>query len=250
MARSGAPWYLLLLLVLALPRPAGAQAVSEGGAAPPRRIEADLQLERRLLSLDLAGYGESRAREEAARTRLGEVLKRLDQALAGEALTLGALEALDDQARAARLAAQSAAERVDRQVERVEERMRRIAFLSGEGRTRTAQQNPLTGRWRVSVDPGGRAGTFELRQSGTVVTGRYRMEGGGEGSLHGTYAQGVLKIDRIDARGGRDITFLGNVDEAAGQITGVWQGRELARGEPAYGGWSAVRVAAAGGAPP
>src|SRR5580693_687047 len=227
MARSGAPWSLLLLLALSLPPPAGAQEAS--GAAPPRRIEADLQLERRLLSLDLAGYGESRAREEAARTRLGEVLKRLDQALAGDALSLGALEALYDQATAARQAAQTAAERVDRQVERVEERMRRIAFLSGEGRTRAAK-NPLTGRWQVSVDPGGRAGTFELRQSGTVVTGRYRMDGGGEGSLRGTYTQGVLKVDRIDAQGGRDVTFLGNVDEAAGQITGVWQGRELARG--------------------
>src|SRR5262249_8770101 len=147
--------------------PAGAQE-----APPARRGEADLQLERRLLSLDLAGYGESRAREEAAPTRLADVLQRLGQAPARGGLELGALEGLDDQATAARQAAESAAERVDRQVERVEERMRRIAFLSGETRPR-ATRGALSGQWRVSIDPGGRGGTFDLRQAGTVVSGRY-----------------------------------------------------------------------------
>jgi hypothetical protein len=231
---------LSVLAALPLARPAGAQ-----DQPAPRRVEADIQLERRLLSLDLAGYGETRAREEAARARLAEVLKRLDQALGGDALSLGTLETLYDQASVARQALQVAAERVNRQVERVEERMRRIAFLSGEGKTRTAR-NSLSGRWRVSVDPGGRGGTFDLRLNGTVVSGTYRMEGGGEGSLRGTYTQGVLKMDRIDAQGGIDTTFLGNVDEAAGQITGVWHGRELARGEPVYAGWSAVRISTGG----
>jgi hypothetical protein len=243
MRHAAALFSLSLLLVLPMPRPLGAQE-----PAAPRRVEADLQLERRLLSLDLTGYGESRAREESARVRLNEVMKRLDQALAGDALSLGALESLYDQATAARAAAQTAADRVNRQVERVEERMRRIAFLSGEGKSRSAR-NPITGRWRVSVDPGGRGGTFDLRLSGTVVTGRYGMDGGGEGSLRGTYTQGILKVDRIDARGGFDTSYLGTVDEAAGQVTGLWQGRELAAGEPAHGGWSAVRVNTGGGTP-
>src|SRR5260370_1456694 len=100
MRPSGRWLPLALLAVLPAPHPAGAQE-----APTPRRVEADLQLERRLLSLDLTGYSESRAREEAARARLAEVLKRLDQALAGEALSLGALEGLYDQATAARQAA-------------------------------------------------------------------------------------------------------------------------------------------------
>ena len=99
----------VLVFLLPLVRPLAAQE-----AAPSRRAEADLQLERRLLSLDLTGYGESRAREEAARARLTEALKRLDQALAGDALSLGALESLYDQAAAARAAAQTAADRVNR----------------------------------------------------------------------------------------------------------------------------------------
>jgi hypothetical protein len=228
----------LLALAAATPR-AGAQPAAAAGAG----AADDLRLERRLLALDLVAFTQARAREQQSRQRLDEVLARLDQALAASTATLGALEGLEDELAATREAAHTAADRVDARMRTVEERLRRIGFLEGELNPAAARPDPISGRWRVRVMPQDRAGTFELHLHGTVVSGNYQMDGGASGSLRGTYVNNALRLERIDAHGGFDSTFLGTVDAAIGQISGSWTANELAAGQPARGGWSAVRSA-------
>ena len=98
---------IALSLFLLLPLAAGAQA-PVAGAAAPSASSAELRLEQRLLSLDLVAYKETRQREGLARQRVTDVLSRLDQALAADAVSLGTLEALQAELEIARGAAHAA----------------------------------------------------------------------------------------------------------------------------------------------
>lgn len=215
-------------------------------AASASQVQTELQLERKLLALDLVGYRETRTREQAARTRLDEATQHLDEALAGASLALGTLETLFDDVSTARANAQIAAQRVDGQVQRLQERMRRISFLEGEvgGAGRPLRNDTVAGRWRVQILPQNVAGTFDLRLDGTVVSGTYEI-GPSKGSLRGTLVDRNLRLERIDARGGFDSVFLGTFDPVTQTITGSWTANELASGQPTRGDWNAARAGAA-----
>ena len=232
---------LTLLFAVALAGPALAQT------APPvsrPEIETDLQLERKLLALDLVGYREARDREQRARASVSEAMQRLDQALSGTSLALGTLETLFDDLSAARAATQIAAERLDWQIQSLHDRMRRISFLEGELGGRGVRNESIAGRWQVQVQPGGNTGILDIRVDGTVISGTYTMTGGAQGSLRGTFVENRLRLDRIDAKGGYDSVFLGTFDPVAQRITGSWTATELATGQPNRGEWTAVRAGA------
>jgi hypothetical protein len=237
-----------LLFALLLASTALAGSAQETTSNP---MENELRLERKLLSLDLTSYEEARRREQETSERVAEVAARLDEALAGETLSLGSLEVLREELDAAREAARTATTRVDSQIQKLEERLQRIGFLEGEavGERRTVRQrDALTGRWRVRIQPQDQTGTFDLRLAGSVVTGTYQMEGGGassSGSLRGTLTGNVLRLERIDAQRGFDATFDGRIGASGEFITGSWTANELAAGEAARGGWSAVRTSVA-----
>ena len=230
---------LTLLLAVALAGPVAAQTAQPTNRA---QIENDLQLERKLLALDLVGYREARDREQRARASVADAMQRLDQALSGASLALGTLEELFDNLSAARAATQIASERLDWQIQSLHDRMRRISFLEGELGGRGVRNEPLAGRWQVQVQPGNQAGVFDIRVDGTVVSGTYEMTGGAQGSLRGTFVDNRLRLDRIDAQGGFDSVFLGTFDPAAQRITGSWTANELASGQPNRGEWTAVRA--------
>jgi hypothetical protein len=242
MIRTIAGWTLLFLLLL--PLAAGAQATAAptaqgaGAAAAPSSTPAELRLEQRMLSLDLVAYKETRQREGLARQRVTEVLGRLDQALAADAVSLGAIESLQDELATARAAAHAAEDKLNGQLERLGERLRRIALMSsGDGTP--ARADALTGRWRVTILPQNLTATFDLRLDGTLVTGSYQVNGSTAGSFRGNLASGNLRMQRLDARGGFDSTWEGVV--ANGTITGIWTGNELVTGQPNRGQWTAVR---------
>jgi hypothetical protein len=236
---------LVLLIVVAALGLAVAQQTTPPAPVPaesPARtqIETDLRLERRLLLLDLAAYREARDRERRARDVVNGVAGRLDQALAGDAVALGTLEGLHDELSTTRAAADTAAERVDYQLLRLQDRLRQIGFLESElGGRPAVRADPVTGRWRVRVAPQDRAGVFSLRLEGAVVTGTYQMDGGASGSFRGTFNANVLRLERIDATRGFDATFTGTVRD--GRVSGIWTANELASGEPAQGAWTAIR---------
>lgn len=209
-------------------------------AAYRAQVQTQLRLESSLLALDLASYREARDREVGARARVTEVAGRMDQALAGDTVALGNIEALHDELSAAREAASTAAQRVEERLVRLEERLRRIGFLEGEVGARVpARPDPVSGRWRVRILPQNAAGTFNLRLSGAVVTGTYTLDGISSGSFRGTYTGNTLRLERIDERRGFDSTFVGTV--GAGQIQGIWLLNELATGGPSRGDWTATR---------
>src|SRR6476661_7294059 len=107
---------IALCAVLSLLLPFGARgqdpAPPDGGTVPPATQTA-LRVERQLLALDLVSYREAREREQRARQRMSDVLGRLDQALASDAVSLGSLESLQDEMAAAREAAHTAEDRLN-----------------------------------------------------------------------------------------------------------------------------------------
>jgi hypothetical protein len=203
------------------------------------QVETELKLERKLLALDLVAYKESRAREQRARDQLAAVVTRLDQALAGDSLALGVLESLRDELAATREGVRIAGERVDEEVRRLQDRLRRIGFLEAELGARGAARDLLSGRWRVRIEPPGTDGTFELRLAGTVVTGTYQLSDGASGSLTGSLVNGKLRLERVDSQHGFDSVFEGSL--AGNALSGTWTATELAAGEATRGQWTATR---------
>ncbi|MFL6262826.1 MAG: hypothetical protein ACJ76Y_24270 [Thermoanaerobaculia bacterium] len=234
MNRATAGWALFLLLLL----PSLAWAQDEP-AAPPAANQVELRLEQRLLSLDLLAYNQTRDRERAASQRVTDVLGRLDQALASDSVSLGALESLQDELAAARGTAHAAEDKLNAQLDKLQERLRRIALLEGDTGAPARAADPLTGRWRVAILPQNATATFELRLDGTVVRGIYSVDGGSAGSFRGTLTGSTLRLERIDARGGTDSVWTGSL--ANGRITGTWMSNELVTGQPNRGDWTAVR---------
>jgi TolA-binding protein len=229
-------WTSLFLLLLLAP---AARAQDPAPSSAPASVQAELRLERRLLSLDLVSYNEIRERERRAREQVSAVLGRLDQALASDAMSLGSLETLRDQLAAAHEAAHTAEMRLNSQLENLQERMRRIAVLEGDNGT-ARPADALTGRWRVTVLPQNFTATFNLRLNGTVVSGTYAIDGGGTGSFRGTLASGHLRLERIDAQGGADSLWEGTL--GTNRIDdGTWGTNELVTGQPTRGKWTAVR---------
>lgn len=252
MARSAVLSFRCLLVLVSL---AGASLSAQPAQpAPPTQdtartaasaqLQSDLQLERKLLALDLVGYREARTREQTTLQSVNQAMQSLDQALAGDSLALGTLETLFDNLSAARAASQIAAERVDWQIQRLQDRMRRISFLEGEAGGRSLRNESVAGRWTVQILPQNLTGTFDLRLDGAVVSGTYTVQGGASGSLRGTSVDNRLRLERIDSKGGFDSVFLGTFDPATQRITGSWTANELASGQPSRGDWSAVRAGA------
>ncbi|MEA2603462.1 MAG: hypothetical protein QOF89_4454 [Acidobacteriota bacterium] len=200
-------------------------------------LQAELRVERRLLSLDLVSYSEARERQRRARQGFDEVLARLDQALKGDSVALGTLEGLQTDVDTSRAACRITEDRLSAQIEKLQERLRRIALLEGEAGGHLA--DTLTGRWRVTILPQNLTAVFDLHLDGTLVTGTYQVAGSTAGSFRGTLAGGRLRLERIDARGGFDSLWEGTV--AGGRIAGTWTSNELVTGGPTRGDWTAVR---------
>jgi hypothetical protein len=251
MTRRSAGWLLPCLVLALLAAFAAAQDKTGPRTAASIQIETDLRLERKLLALDLAAYREARSLEQRTRDQVAQVTGRLDQALTGDSMALGTLESVHLELSSSRAASQIAVDRVEWQIQRIEDRLRRIGFLEGEmgGGGRSEARDPLTGRWRVVILPQNQTGTFDLTLNGTQVSGSYTLSGGSltgstTGSLRGTYADNHLRLERIDARRGSDSAFVGSVDPATGRLSGTWTANDLASGQPARGDWSATREGA------
>ena len=238
MIRRPAAWLLTCLAITLL---AAALAPAQTPSSVAAQIETDLRLERQLLALDLAAYREARTVETRTAEQLTQVTGRLDQALAGGSVALGNLEALHLELSSARAASQIAADRVEWQIQRLEDRLRRIGFLEGEAGRPGTPVDPVSGTWRVTVLPGNQGGTWNLTVNGTLVSGTYKMDGGAAGSFRGTITENRLRLERVDATRGFDSVYLGTVDPATGGLSGSWTAQDLAAGQPAQGTWSAVR---------
>lgn len=195
----------------------------------------------------------ARAYRQAALDRSAAVLEwitsqeRLDrEAVRAREVSLERLEPLLKEVQQTRSRAAAAQEESDRRLNDMRSLLnerealnRRLASL----RTRLPQQEGiLTGVWEVSWLPGGLSGTFFLDQSGTLVTGQYRLGPAGSGSLQGTFVNGKVFLQRIDAQRGRDAELEGMLEAGGNQIRGTWQNYELVQGGLPRGQWVARRT--------
>jgi hypothetical protein len=263
-ARDRAAVLLAVALGLLVPAALSRAAAEEEGATPPATVEPN-PLESQKLGAALAGL-EERSRlvqdmiNEAARLYRQAVLERA----AAEQEQTAAQERLDRQAVRARevtaasltqlhrelLSARARVEAVRAEGDlRLSELRRLVAERDAVARRVTdlksrlpLRDEILTGVWDVTWMPAGVQGTFYLDQSGTLVTGQYRLGSYGSGSLQGTFVNGKIFLQRIDAERGRDAELEGVIDPDGSRIRGTWQAFELVQGGLPQGQWVAKRA--------
>jgi hypothetical protein len=102
----------------------------------------------------------------------------------------------------------------------------------------------LTGTWTVVLLPKEQHGAFTLVQTGTLVSGTYRLAGGWNGSLQGTLVNRKVYLVRIDSKLGRSMEFEGAISSDGKTIRGVWLNYDLGSAGGAEGQWSATRTQA------
>lgn len=102
---------------------------------------------------------------------------------------------------------------------------------------------PLTGAWRVVVEPG-QEGVAYLQQQGTLVTGTYALSGGFSGSFRGTFVAGKVRLERIDSQYGFAAIYYGRLVGRGrnARLQGNWEATQLASGLPSMGSWTATRI--------
>lgn len=220
-------------------------------ALVPARIAADpvlevfrtqLEMERRLMSLDLAAL--ERVQEElrvaADRVlRLSEDLIRAQRdgedasALTARSADVRRAEA-DLQDRLA--ASHEFRAKLTARRNLIEQLQTEVKRLEGD---RVGGPDELSGRWEVVIEPGGQRGTFEMRLDGTVVTGVYQLAGGWRGSLRGTLIGGNARLERIDSQLGLAAIYVGRLVSRDGErrLEGTWEATNLAAGLPTSGTW-------------
>jgi len=204
----------------------------------PDPMRSLLGIERRALAgesrrlADLARRLESAAADLTTASRgLAEAAGRSDAAVAGASDAFSrALAEVESAAFDQRLS-----------LERIRLLKERIGDLEREAAARGEHEDPLSGDWRVRVDPGAQEGDLHLSLDGTLVGGSYSLEGGLTGSVRGTFVGDRLKLDRIDSRLGFIAVYYGRLMPDGVTLTGTWEGTELSNAGPTSGTWTAAK---------
>lgn len=120
----------------------------------------------------------------------------------------------------------------------LEEELKKLESPAG------AQADPISGRWKVVVDPGGLEGEMELHLNGTLIDGTYHLSGGWFGSLRGTLVAGKVRLERVDSKLGFAAVYYGELIEGEpARLQGTWDGTHLSAGQPSGGTWVAEKIA-------
>ena len=209
-------------------------------------VTASLEIELTLLDEDTQRYDQLSGRRARAMARLDELYRSLDQAIrAGDGSGANDVTRLMDQIELAEeeRVGLLIAERV--LVDRISERRRKIVLFEERLQVlrHQAQQSGgvLSGVWDVSLLPGGQRGQFRIRQSGTLLSGTYTLDGGWTGSLQGTLVNRKVYLVRIDSRLGKMMELEGNLSSDREAIRGTWLNYELAGQQGGTGQWAASR---------
>lgn len=106
------------------------------------------------------------------------------------------------------------------------------------------EEDPLSGTWRVVLEPGGQEGLMFLQLDGTLVQGTYRLSGDWSGSLRGTLVSGKVRLERIDSQVGYAATLYGKLATRGNEsrLEGTWEATQLSSGLPSGGSWIAERI--------
>ncbi len=223
-------------------------APSASGADTVTVLTAQLDVERQLLAEDLRLFATARREQIEALGRLETALAAIDVLVEGRSVSVAELEGLEAEASLAEVGVAGANSRSGEIRRRLYDRLRRTSALEGrievEAVGSLALADPLSGRWSLELDPDDQEGWLELRFSTNLVTGSYRLENGGGGSLRGTYSGGNLRLEKVDSLRGLDAIWVGEIDPVTRKISGYWTAMELADGRPARGDWKAEKLLA------
>lgn len=242
---------LAALSLAALVAPALAQEGSESLAEiddpAVATVTALLIAERTLLSDAVERYRALSARRSEAAARLAQLRQELDAEV-----EKGADAVADRLDQLVEIAGQSGAE-VDQRLQveleaarRIGGHVRRIALLERQLRALEGGREPeevgaLSGTWDLVLLPLDQKGGCVLEQSGAVISGTYRLQGGYSGSLQGTLVNRKVYLVRIDSRLGKMMELEGFVSSDGRVIRGTWLNYELAGAEGSTGHWTATR---------
>jgi hypothetical protein len=218
---------------------------SSGGPAAAA-LSADLEVEGTLLGEALVRYQSLSARRGRLLTRLAELYSELDRVVqAVGAVTSLSVEAVLLQIDAAegersRMQATERAliESIIKSARRVDLLEDQLAELKGG---EEEKEGALSGIWDVVFMPLEHRGRFNLRQSGTLVSGTYRLDGGWSGSLQGTLVNRKVYLVRIDSKLGKSMELEGVLASDGRTIRGTWLNYEMAGGDGSSGQWSATK---------
>lgn len=212
-------------------------------------FKAQVELEKRLLAIDLSGLERMQEAMQAAMDRLArnsEDLLRAEKEgedsggfnarsvdLRRAESEVADLISASQQLRATMASRRGTLELLQAEVKRMEEADK-------------SAPDEVSGRWSVAIEPGAMKGSMDLRLDGTLISGVYQLAGGWKGSFRGTYVGGAIRLERIDTQMGFVAVYSGRLlmrgDEK--RIEGTWEATNLAAGTPTAGTWVAKREAA------
>ena len=84
-----------------------------------------------------------------------------------------------------------------------------------EGQVGT-DEDPLSGTWRMALEPGGLEGFMNLRLDGTLVQGTYGWTGEWTGSFRGTFVSNKVRLEQIDSQIGFAAILHGKLTRRGG----------------------------------
>jgi hypothetical protein len=243
-ARRPALVSAIAMLLVAAGQPA---YVSDGDWSATGAVGTVVAVERAMAEDEAEAFEEIASLRLTSARALNELYQELDTAVReaaggppeGLLEVLGRVEAAEREREAILARQRATARRIADHLQRAEMLEARATTLREQER---AEAGPLTGQWEVVLLPQEQRGAFNLVQTGTIVTGTYRMEGGWTGSLQGTLVNRKVYLVRIDSQLGRSMEFEGRLVEDDTTIRGSWLNYELAGQGGGQGQWTATRV--------
>ncbi|MEM7248815.1 MAG: hypothetical protein AAF533_26020 [Acidobacteriota bacterium] len=238
---------LLLLQVAAGPARAQVEIGGEDEAALRAlrqlvQLEADLLAQAQVERLDaLELLRQAAADLEQSATLLSRAIQGTEGQPGDEDLIAEAASQLASRKVAIETALESSralGRRVEEHARRLNSLRDRLARLEAEA---PDTAGPLSGTWRVTINPGSEGGELAIRQFGTLFAGQYDLGSGRTGSLRGTIVSGRIKAEAIDSAFGKDRVFFGLISDDENELTGTWEATKLGTGRPAFGEWKARR---------
>jgi hypothetical protein len=220
-----------------------AVAAAQSGPDVVLFLEAQARLERRILADDVRRHAEARRREGEAQRAVNDLQTRLDRLIAAD-VPLVELDEAERALGAARAAAAAVAEEGRAVRQSLFQTRRRLQMIAEAARNATSarpEASPIDGTWDVRMFPVDEQGVFQLEAHGTLVGGSYALGGRRTGSFRGTWAGGLLRLERIDAAAGFDLTLEGRLDAGGERFHGTWQSTLLNNSGPTGGTWTATR---------
>jgi hypothetical protein len=229
---------ILLVGLLAMPALAGAQVADS--------LLEQLKIRETILAGQIEDMVEARADLIEAWTRLDQQTGGLMQAQQ-EGETVDSLRLRDEELRQVEMQLLAGVSRTQELRRSMLENRTMLAAISTEVQRLAADVGaadaPLTGTWRMVVEPGQEGMAF-LQQQGTLVSGTYALSGDFSGSFRGTLVAGKVRLERIDSQIGFAAIFYGRLIGRGrnARIQGNWEATQLASGLPSAGTWTATRV--------